>query len=186
MARAAGLLIVVSMAWGSAAAPAAQVRVMRYGDDRLALVTAVDVVLDPLRADSARCGIARDALQQAVVGALQAEGMSASVSEKASSWHHTVFVTASTVFSDGHCATGLVTELMAQVEGIPVSDRGAPPGQWGSLLVGQLTLIRHNGIVSSKASAHAADVRAMVREHARAIAARVGAAAPSRNPPPPG
>lgn len=178
MARLAGVLVLVSMTLGSAGGPAAQVRVMRYGDDRLTLVTAVDVVLDPLRADSARCGIARDTLQQEVIRALQAGGLVASLSEKASSWHHTVFVTASTVFSDGHCATGLVTELMAQVEGIPVSDRGAPAGQWGSLLVGQLTLIRHNGIVSSKSSAHAADVRTMAREHARAIAARVEAAAP--------
>jgi hypothetical protein len=167
------LLIIVVVLVGDAVAHAAQVRVVRYGDDRLTGITAVDVVIDPVRAEAGRCGVTRDTLQQLVLDTLGSTGLKASISEKASSWHHTIYVTASNVISDGHCATGMVTELMAQVEGIPVADKELPAGQWGSLLVGQLTLIRHNGIVSSRASAHAADVRSVLREHLLAIATRV-------------
>lgn len=170
------LTFVVAVFLGSAVAHTAQVRVVRYGDDRLKGIAEVDVVIDPVRAEAARCGVTREALQQVILDTFGPTGLKATISEKASSWHYTVYLTASTVISDGHCATGIVTELMAQVEGIPVADHKAPPGVWGSLLVGQLTLIRHNGIVSSRVSAHPADVRSIVREHVLAIATRVMAA----------
>ena len=168
-----GFILFVGLLLGQAVAAGGHVRVVRYGDDRLIGIAAVDVVVDPVRAEAARCGVTREALQQIAMETLGTTGLKASISEKASSWHYTIYVTASPVISDGHCATGLVTELMAQVEGIPAADRQAPAGQWGSLLVGQLTLIRHNGIVSSRASAHAADVRSVLREHLLAIATRV-------------
>jgi hypothetical protein len=171
--RVLAMLAIMSALLGAPIAHAMQVRVVRYGDDRLEGISAVDVVIDPLRTDAARCGVTREALQPFILSTLQSTALKATISEKASSWHHTVYVTASTVISDGHCATSVVTELMAQVEGIPAAERDAPPGHWGSLLVGQLTLIRHNGIVSSRAAAHAADVRSVLRDHLVAIGTRV-------------
>jgi len=170
------MLFVVGMLVGDMSAQTAPARIVRQGDDRLKGITAVDVVIDPMRAEAARCGVNRDALHQVVIHTMSPTGLKATISEKSSSWHYTIYVTVSTVISDGHCATGIVTELMAQVEGVPVTDKQTPPSEWDSLLVGQLTLIRHNGIVSSRRSAHAADVRSMVSEHLLAIGTRVMAA----------
>lgn len=173
MLRKLAVPIVLGALVGSAAESAAQARLVREGDDRLKGITTVDVVIDPVRPEAARCGVTREGLQQIVLSTLGPTGLKATISEKASSWYHTLYVAASTVISDGHCATGLVTELMAQVEGIPLEERQAPAGHVGSLLRGQLTLIRHSGIVSSRAAAHAADVRSVLREHLQAIATRV-------------
>jgi hypothetical protein len=167
------MLIVSAALMSDLSAGAGQARVVLQGDDRLKGITAVDVVIDPLRAEAGRCGVRRDALHEVVIQTLRPTGLKATISEKSSSWHHTIYVTVSTVISDGHCASGIVTELMAHVEGVPVADNQRPPTEWSSLLVGQLTLIRHNGIVSSRRSAHAADVRSIVSVHLLAIGTRV-------------
>lgn len=170
-------LLIIATGWLSAnIAHAEQVRVVRSGDDRLKGIAAVDVVIDPVPADSVRCGITRDALQQITVKVLKSAGLKATLSEKSSSWFYTVYATASTVRSSGSCATSIVTELTAQVAGIPDAERNAQPGESGSLLVGQLTLIRHNGIVSSRASVHASHVRSVLSDHLSGIAQRVTAA----------
>jgi hypothetical protein len=170
-------LLVVVTSWLSAnVVHADQGRVVRSGDERLKGIEAVDVVIDPVPPDSVRCGITRDALQQITVDTLNSAGLKATLSEKSSSWFYTVYATASTVRSSGLCATSIVTELTAQVAGIPEAERNAQPGQMGSLLVGPLTLIRHNGIVSSRASVHATHVRSVLSDHLSGIAQRVTAA----------
>ena len=161
---------------GVAAAAEAQVRELRHGEDRLKGITAVDVAIDPVSADAARCGIARVRLQEAAMETLTAAGLRATLSAKASSWFYTVYATVSSVRSGGQCSSSVVTELTAQVQGIPEADRQVPADRLGALLVGQLTLIRHNGIVSSRAAAHTGQVRALLREHLTDIARRVAIA----------
>ena len=62
-----------------------------------------------------------------------------------------------------------------RVNARPEADRNAPAGKPGSLLVGQLTLIRHNGIVSSRVAVHASSVWTLLREHLTDIASRIAA-----------
>jgi hypothetical protein len=159
-----------------AAAGYAQGRVVRQGDDRLKGITAVDVTIDPVPADTTRCGITRELLQKTALDVLSATGLKATLSEKASSSSYTVFATVASVRVAGQCASSVVTELTAQVEGVPEYDRPAPESQGGALLVGQLTLIRHNGIVSSRMAAHAGHVQSLLREHVTGIATRIAAA----------
>ena len=168
-------LTVVALA-GLAAPGYAQERVVRQGDDRLKGIAAVDVTIDPVPADGAKCGITRELLQKTAIGALKAGGLNATLSKKAVSSPHTVYATVSSVRLAGQCATSVVTELTAQVEAIPEADRNAPAGKPGSLLVGQLTLIRHNGIVSSRVAVHASSVWTLLREHLTDIATRIASA----------
>ena len=161
----------------SAAVPvAAQVREVRQGENRLKGITTVDVAADPVSADAARCGIARVQLQKTALETLAAAGLKVTLSDKASSWFYTVFVTVSSVRSAGQCSSSVITELTAQVQGIPEADRQVPAEKLGALLVGQLTLIRHNGIVSSRPAAHPGDVQSLLREHLTDIARRVALA----------
>ena len=147
------------------------VRVVRYGDDRLSGITAVDVVVNATNADA--CGLSQSAVQEAAVAALRAAGITASASAKASSWFYTVYVTAESAAADGHCVTAVRGELMAQVSGIPDADRAAPQDAWGSLLVGEMPLVRQSVLVSSNQAEHAAQVHDAVREQLTAIGARI-------------
>src|SRR5687767_2726477 len=97
------------------AAAAAQVRVVRYGDDRLAGITQVDVVVS-IAGDVDRCPIDRVRLQQAAVETLRASRVAATVSEKASSWFHSVLVNAHAAAVGGGCASAIGAELIAQVD----------------------------------------------------------------------
>jgi hypothetical protein len=165
------------VALASLAAPGyAQERVVRQGDDRLKGIAAVEVTIDPVPPDAARCGLTREQLQKTAVAALKRAGVKATLSEKAGSSPYTVYATVSSVRLAGQCATSVVTELTAQIEGVPEADRSAPAGAPGSLLVGQLTLIRHNGVISSRASAHASSVWSLLREHLTDIATRIAVA----------
>ena len=150
-----------------------QVRVVRYDDDRLSGITAVDVVVNEMNANA--CGLSRAALQDSAVTALRAAGTTASVSAKASSWFYTVYVTAESSAADGRCVTAVRAELMAQVSGIPEADRSAPQDGWGSLLVGEMPLVRQSAMVNSSRTGHAAQVDAVVREQVTAIGARIKA-----------
>ena len=169
--------LVLAIGFGCVASRAsAQVREVRQGDDRLKGISAVDVAIDPVSEEAARCGITREMLQKTAVDTLAGAGLKASLSEKASSWFYTVYATVSSLTSGRQCSSSVVTELTAQVAGIPEADRHAAPDKSGSLLVGQLTLIRHNGIVSSRTAGHAGDVRSLLREHLTGIARRIAAA----------
>ena|SRR5688500_4782743 len=161
-----GVLILVLSGPGNAS-NTPQVRELRHGDDRLKGITAVDVVIDPVAADGTRCGLAREAIQQVTVTALQSAGLKATVRENASSAFFTVYVTATTVRSGSQCATSLVTDLMAHVE-------GAQDG--GLALVGEMSLIRHQGVVSSTRAAHTAQVHSVLSDHLKAIGSRVASA----------
>jgi hypothetical protein len=161
-----GVLILVLSAPGNGSSTA-QVRELRHGDDRLKGITSVDVVIDPLAADGSRCGLAREAIQQVTVMALQSAGLKSTVRENASSAFFTVYVTATTVRSGSQCATSLVTDLMAHVEGAQDS---------GSVLVGEMSLIRHQGVVSSAHSAHTSNVHSVLRDHLKAIGTKVATA----------
>jgi len=109
------------------------------------------------------------------MSALRAAGIKASVSAKAGSWFYTVYVTAESSAADGRCVTAVSAELVAQVEGIPEADRYAPQDAWGSLLVGQMPLIREGSLVSSDRVEHASGVAAALGDQVSAIGARIGA-----------
>jgi hypothetical protein len=155
------------------AAGAPGVRVVRYGDDRLSGITAVDVVAGDMRANT--CGLSRGMLQETAIDGLRAAGMKASVSAKASSWFYTVYVTAESSAVDGRCVTAVTAELVARVDGIPEVDRNAPQDAWGSVLVGQMPLVRQSALVSSRRADHAARVASTLGEQVRAIGARIRA-----------
>jgi hypothetical protein len=168
--------IVAGLAVAAAnAASASQVRVVRYGDDRLTGITQVDVVVS-ITGDVGRCPIDRARLQQAAVVTLRASQVEATVSEKASSWFYSVLVTAHAAAVGGSCACAISAELIAQVDGIPEADRHAAPGAWGSLLVGGLSLIRETAMVTSPAPEHPGPVETVLRAQIAAIGARISAA----------
>src|SRR5690606_24181629 len=84
----------------------AQVRVVRRDDDRLAGISQVDIVVDVLEPSQAEaCALDRGDLQQAALAALRDGRLAASVSDKASSWFHTLEVTVSTGAAGTWCVT---------------------------------------------------------------------------------
>jgi hypothetical protein len=80
----------------------------------------------------------------------------------------------------GVSQTSLTAELMAQVDGIPESDRHAAPDTWSSLLVGQMPLVRQAILVRSARPEHGSRVETAVRAQVEAIGARMKAVNPSR------
>jgi hypothetical protein len=157
---------------------AGQTRVVLYGDDRLAGIREVDVVVIVSDDSTARCPVTRSALQTSTIGILRASGIRATISEKASSWHHTVQVTVQTRAAGTGCASAVTTELATHVEGFPDADKVAPPGAWGSILVGPMTLVRENDLVTSAPREHDAAVQAAVGAQAAALGERVRRANP--------
>jgi hypothetical protein len=173
--------IALALAVGAAATiHASQVRVVRHGDDRLTNITAVDVVVQQSEPETSACGLSQSTLQEAAVATLRAAGVKASVSGRASSWFYTVYVNAQSAAAGNRCVTAVDTELMAQVDGIPEADRHAAEGAWGSLLVGQMPLIRQSALVSSERPDHAARLENAMREHLNTIGARIRAANTAR------
>ena len=152
---------------------ASPVRVIRRGDDRLKGIDTVDVLVNELGDDSVTCGISRPALQQAAVSALVASGVKATVSEKASSWFFTVHVTVQTARIDDRCATSVHTELRTRVDAIPEIDRYATNGEWGSLMIGELSLIELSAIAGSPRSNHAAQIQDIVQNQVAIIGSRI-------------
>ena len=168
-------LIAALVAAGMVEVASAQVRVVRYDDDRLRGITEVDVVV-AVAGDVERCGVSRVRLQQRTIDVLRESRLKATSSEKASSWFYSVLVSAHTAAVGSSCATAMTTELVAQVEGIPEADRYAPTGSWGSLLVGPLCLVRETAMATSAATEHAGSVDITLRAQLTAIGARISAA----------
>jgi hypothetical protein len=152
------------------------VRVVKHGDDRLTGINAVDVLVEDLTPDAARCGLSKRDLQDTAATALVAAALRATISQKASSWFYTVYVRAHTAAADQHCVTAVDAELMTRVDGIPEIDRYATDGAWGSLLVGDLSLIRTTAVASSLRADHAPRVRDTVRDQLKRIGLRIAAA----------
>ncbi len=161
----------------SLATTGAQVRVVLYGDDRLKGITEVDVVVTVL-GEAAACAVSRPGLQTAAVGVLQGSRIRATVSEKASSWHYTVLMTVRKSPAGDGCASAVSTELVAQVEGFPEADKFAAPGAWGSILMGPMSLVRENDLVTSAPREHDATVQAAALAQVAALAERVRRANP--------
>ena len=104
-----------------------QVRVVRQGDERLAGITAVDVLVRVAPERDAPCATARAPLQELAIGALRAVPLTATLSEKSASWFYTVLVTVTSTVAGRSCAAAVATELIAHVEAVPDADRAAPP-----------------------------------------------------------
>jgi hypothetical protein len=156
---------------------AGPVRVVRYGDARLEGISRVDVIVHQT-GDAHACHVAKDLLERTATAALAENQVPASVSEKASSWFYSVQISTTSNLTEGRCATSVWAELVAHVEGMPEADRYAAPGSWGSLLVGQLSLLRESAVVSSTIGDHQARVLSTLRVQAAAIGSRIKAANP--------
>jgi hypothetical protein len=150
----------------------AQVRVVRRGDERLVGITRVDVVVGGLD-ETAVCGVRKPELQQQAVAQLVAAGLRASASERDSSWFYSVRVDVRSQRVNGSCATALATDLIAHGDAVPEADRHAAPQDWGSLLVGEMTLIHDLALVSGRAADHAAAVAASLAAQTAAIGERI-------------
>jgi hypothetical protein len=170
---------VVALCLGlSAGAAGAQVRVVRHADDRLAGIMEVDLLVRVTPDRSAPCALAVGPLQEVALATLRSIPLKATLSERAASWFYTVLVTVTSTPAGGACAAAVATELVAQVEAIPDADRQAPAGQWGSLLVGELPLVREHVLVTAPAKAHDAAVQKVVREQLANLGRRIRAANP--------
>ncbi|HUE90274.1 MAG TPA: hypothetical protein VMO26_29680 [Vicinamibacterales bacterium] len=126
-------LVIVAAVLAAGATAHAQVRVILSGDDRLAGIGAVDVVVTVIGDPTPQCAVSRPALQTGATDTLRAARIRATVSEKASSWHDTVMLNVQTIAAGDSCVSALTTELVAQVEGFPEADKFAAPDAWGSL-----------------------------------------------------
>jgi hypothetical protein len=141
------------------AAAAAQVQVVRYGDDRLAGITEVDVLVSLTEDPAGRCPVERAGLEALAGAVLRQAGITATISRKASSWFYSVLIDVTTAAAGSSCASSLTTDLVAQVEGIPDANRGLPVGVWGSRLVGAMPLLHYTDLVTSTREEHDAVVR---------------------------
>ena len=150
----------------------AQVRVVRRGDERLAGIETVDVVVRGLDTGAMPCGIDKPVLFEAATSALRAAGLRATVSARDSSWFYSTIVGVASSAGGGRCATALSTSLIAHVDGIPGADRYAPD-RWGSLLVGEMPLVSELAVVHTTPSGHAAAVAEAVRKQISAIGERI-------------
>lgn len=156
---------------------ATQVRVVRYGDDRLTGINEVDLLVTGDVAHG-RCAVNRAAIERAAVQALTASKVKASVSGKARSFHYSIVTDVITREAGSGCASGITTELVAEVTGIPEADRAAAPGVWGSMLVGVMPLARDNALVIAPAVEHDSAVQRAIESQVAAIAARIRSANP--------
>ena len=150
-----------------------QVRVVRRGDERLKGITTVDVVVTGIDTTATQCGLDKPALLRESATRLNGHGLRATVSERASSWFYTVVVDVRSDRTGDHCATALSTDLIAHVDGIPEADRYAPAEEWGSLLVGDVTLIHDLAVVQSDASGHAVATVSSLRKQMSSIRERI-------------
>jgi hypothetical protein len=164
-----------------------QVRVVRHGDDRLAGITQVDVVVEIAGDLSGQCAMGRAAVAELAQAALREAGVKASLSEKASSWFYSVVIRVTTAAASpassqppvrgSVCVAFVETELVAQVAGFPEGDRNAT-GKWGSILIGQMPLVAKTDLVTGAPEEHDAAVRQAVRASVTLIATKLRAANP--------
>ena len=151
----------------------AQVRVVRRGDERLKGISSVDVVVTGLDAGTAACGLDKPSLLRESARRLNSPGLRATISERASSWFYTLTVDVRSTLTAGRCATAVATDLIAHVDGIPEADRHGPPEEWGSLLVGGITLIHDLAVVQSDRAGHATAVAASLAKQISSIGERI-------------
>lgn len=156
----------------------AQVRVVRYTDDRLVGIDEVDVLVTVPPSPQGTCPVDRTAIQQSAVTALRARNVKATISEKGRSWHYSVLVDLLLAPAASACATAITTELVAEVAGIPDADNARPADAWGSLLVGFMSLWRGNALVVRDHGEHASAVQQAVDAHVAAIASGIRSANP--------
>jgi hypothetical protein len=156
---------------------ASQVRVVRYGDDRLAGIDEVDVLVTE-ESDGRGCPFTRPTAQERAVGALRAANIKATSSDKARSSHYSVVIEVERTETPTVCASAITTELVAEVSGIPEAERDLPPGTWGSLLVGVMPLARDKALVIGPALEHDAAVQRAIESQVEALAARIRSAIP--------
>ena len=166
-----GILIALAIALGPLTV-AAQVRVVRSGDDRLSGIDAVDVLVTQT-ATGDGCALPIAALRKAAVDALGRAGLRATASEKARSWFHSIVIDVHTTLANAICASAVTTELVTEVEGIPDADRQRPPGTWGSLLRGYMPLVRETVLVTAPPASHDASVQTAVEAHAFTVAMKI-------------
>lgn len=176
--RTAGIFVLVVSLLARAAPGHAQVRVILYGDDRLAGITAVDVVVTVTGDFATQCAVSRVELQTRAAETLRAAQIRATVSEVASSWHYTVTVTVRNGLAGGACVSALSTELVAHVEGFPEADKFAAADAWGSILIGTMSLVRENDLVTSPLNEHDVAVQAAATAQVAGLAERVRRANP--------
>ena len=154
---------------------AAQARVVRYDDDRLSDVSAVDVLVRAV-AEQDRCAVSRSLIEQEAADALRAAGIAATVSAVGRSWFYSVVIDLRSSLAGSLCASAVRTELVAEVRGIPEADTMLPEGTFGSLLVGAMPLAGDDAVVIGVPDLHDAAVRQVVTAQVAALAARVRAA----------
>ena len=152
----------------------AQVRVVRYGDERLVGVAEVDVLI--VTSPVAGCRVDSAEAQELVLRLLREHGVRATASARARSWHYSVVVTVRTAPSADACVSAVSSELVAEVAGIPEADKVAVPGAWGSLLMGPMPLAHDMTLVISSRVTHDADVGRAVETQVTAIADRIRSA----------
>jgi hypothetical protein len=155
----------------------AQVRVVRYADDRLVGISEVDALVTVAGAD-AGCGVQRERLQTLVVHRLGTARIPATLSEKNRSSPFSLVVDLRVEQAGDLCVAAVTTELVAEVSGIPETDRQPADGNWGSLLVGYMPLVHDKALVIAPAIQHDAAVRSAVDTQVAAIAARIRSANP--------
>jgi hypothetical protein len=172
------VLVTIVLLLGLAGRAHAQVRVILYGDDRLAGITEVDVVVTVTGDTTTQCTVSRPGLQTRAAETLRASHIRATVSEHASSWHYTVMVNVQNGRAGDRCVSALVTELVAHVEGFPEADKFAVPGTWGSILIGTMSLVRENDLVTSSPREHDAAVQAAAGAQVAVLADRIRRANP--------
>lgn len=165
-------LILVPTLLVSVVTSAAQIRVVRDGDDRLHGIAEVDVLVE-VAAPVARCIVTLAALQATARDALRLAGVAATLSQKARSGFYSIVVHARSESAGTTCAAAVATELVAEVTAIPEADTAAAPGTWGSLLKGMMPLVRESALVITAPVAHDASVERTVRAQVAAIAARI-------------
>jgi hypothetical protein len=170
-------LMAAALGAGGAGAHA-QVRTILYGDDRLAGISEVDVVVTVAGEGATPCAVSRPALQSGATGTLRTSGIRATVSEKASSWHYSVMVNVYRTAAGDGCVSAVTTELIAQVEGFPEADKFATPGAWGTILIGPMSLAREIDLVTSARREHDAAVQTAARAQVAALAERIRRANP--------
>ena len=175
--RSATLVAIVAVLFPATAA--AQVQVVRYGDDRLAGISEVDVLVSMTTDPGGRCAVQRGGLETLAGGVLRQAGIKATTSQKASSWFYSVVISVTTAGAgSSSCASSVTTELVAQVEGIPDANLALPAGAWGSRLVGTMPLLRYTDLVTSPREEHDAAVRQACQARLIAVGEKLRAANP--------
>ena len=155
-----------------------RIRVVRSGDDRLAGIREVDLLIEYTAGPAASCLLTVAPLRRAALERLHGGQIAATVSEKGRSSPYSVVASLRTDQTAATCATAVTTELVADVSALPEADKSQPPGAWGSLLVGYMPLVRESALVMTAAVEHDAAVRKALVAHIAAIATRIRNANP--------